>query len=139
MVIQMWVIFALLSALFSSVMMVMIKFGLKDVDSDLGLAIRTVIITVFCLINVIMFGKIKSVDGKVWMWLIFASIATYLTWFFYFRAMKQGEAINVMAISQMSIFFSLVLNFIFLKESINVFDILGSVIIVLGVYLIVYI
>jgi len=141
MVIKMWALFALLSALFSSIMLVLIKVGLKNLDSDLGLAIRTIIVTVFCIINVLIIGKIKdikNIDGKVWLWLLLGSIATYLTWLFYFKATKQGEAMNVIAISQMSIVFSLVLNFFFLKEKISIMDILGSLIVILGVYLIVY-
>ena len=141
MVIIMWFLFAILSALFSSVMMLLIKVGLKGLDTNLGLAIRTVIVAVLCVINILIFGnikEIKSVSGKTWLWLVLAAVATFLTWLFYFIAVKSTSPVNVMAVSQASIVFTIILSFVFLKEKISIMDIIGSLIILLGVYILVY-
>ncbi len=137
----MWILFALLSALFSSVMAIMMKISLKGLSSEVGLLVRTIIVTIICLINVIMIGKLKEIkntDSKIWLWIVLCSFATYFTWFFYFKAMESGNSLNVVAVSQISIIFTMILNLLFLKEKIYIFDIIGSVIVILGVYLITY-
>ncbi len=137
----MWIIYTILSALFSSLMMIFVKIGLKDLDTNVGLFIRTTIVVVFCLIYVVIIGKVKEVKNipsRTWMWLVLSSIATYLTWLFYFKAVKNGNISNVMAIDKISIIFTIFLSFIFFKEKISVMDILGSVIVLLGIYLIIY-
>ena len=137
----MWILYTILSALFSSLMMMCVKIGLKDLDSNVGLFIRTMIVVLFCFIYVVITSKtkeLKTINNKTWLWLLLSSVATYLTWFFYFKAVKNGEISNVMALDKVGIIFTIFLSFIFFKEKITTFDILGSVIVLLGVYMIIY-
>lgn len=139
--INVWILYTILSALFSSLMMICVKVGLKDLDSNIGLFIRTTIVVFFCLIYVVLTSKtkdIKTINNKTWLWLLLSSVATYLTWFFYFKAVKNGEISNVMALDKVGIIFTIFLSFIFFKERITSFDILGSIIVLLGIYMIIY-
>lgn len=139
--INVWILYTILSALFSSLMMICVKIGLKDLDSNVGLFIRTTIVVFFCLLYVVITSKtkeIKTINNKTWLWLLLSSVATYLTWFFYFKAVKNGEISNVMALDKVGIIFTIFLSFIFFKERITAFDILGSVTVLLGIYMIIY-
>lgn len=139
--INVWILYTILSALFSSLMMICVKVGLKDIDTNVGLFIRTTIVVFFCFIYIVITSKtkeMKSITSKTWLWLLLSSVATYLTWFFYFKAVKNGEISNVMALDKVGIIFTILLSFIFLKERITTFDILGAVIVLLGVYMIIY-
>ena len=122
-------------------MMVFVKIGLKDLDSNVALFLRTSIVVIFCLLYVVITSKakeIKTISNKTWLWLLLSSVATYLTWFFYFKAVKNGEISNVMALDKVGIIFTIFLSFIILKEKITIMDILGSGIVLFGVYMIIY-
>ena len=139
--IKVWIIYTILSALFSSLMMICVKIGLKDLDSNVGLFIRTMIVVFFCFIYILVTSKtkqLKTINNKTWLWLLLSSVATYLTWFFYFKAVKNGEISNVMALDKVGIIFTIFLSFIILKEKITIMDILGSGIVLFGVYMIIY-
>ncbi|MBV4358494.1 EamA family transporter [Pinibacter aurantiacus] len=117
-----WLIFAILSAVFAALTAIFAKAGLKDINSDLAMAIRTVII-LFIAWGIVFFrgytSQISSLTKNNWIFLILSAVATGLSWIFYFRALQVGKVAAVSAIDKGSIVLTVLLAFVFLKEPIT--------------------
>ncbi|MEG2939606.1 MAG: EamA family transporter, partial [Oscillospiraceae bacterium] len=90
----MWIVFALLSALFSGLTAVLAKVGIKNTDSHLATALRTVVVLVFAWLMVFVVGSqstLGSISGKSLLFLILSGFATGASWLCYFRALATGD------------------------------------------------
>lgn len=117
-----WVVYALLSAIFAALTAILAKIGVKDIDSNLATAIRTVVIFLFTWGIVFFQGSekgISSISKTSLTFLILSGIATGLSWLFYFRALQIGEASKVVPIDKLSLVFTVLLAASFLKEDFN--------------------
>ena len=113
-----WLVWSLLSAAFAGATAILAKIGVKDVDSNLATAIRTVVIVVFAW-SVAMYTNTQSlttIQRKTWIFLALSGLATGLSWLCYFRALQLGEASKVAPIDKLSVVFVLVLAAVFLHE-----------------------
>lgn len=113
-----WLVWSLLSAAFAGATAILAKIGVKDVDSNLATAIRTVVIVVFAW-SVAMYTNTQSlatIQRKTWIFLALSGFATGLSWLCYFRALQLGEASKVAPIDKLSVVFVLVLAAVFLHE-----------------------
>lgn len=131
----MWLLFGLLSALFSALMSIFIKVGLKEINPFLSLFVRTLLVTIICAIVCFKnksFKEIKVMTLSNWKWIILASIFTFLTWLFYFLALKKGEVQKVMALDKMSIIITIIIGLIFFQEKLTLFTIIGAILILIG-------
>ncbi|OGE19301.1 hypothetical protein A3J19_04295 [Candidatus Daviesbacteria bacterium RIFCSPLOWO2_02_FULL_41_8] len=136
-----WFIFALLSALFAALTAILAKIGIKNVDSNLATAIRTVIILFFAWGIVFFQGSYKqlsSLSSYSLIFLILSGIATGLSWLFYFRALQLGQASQVAPIDKLSLALTVILAIIFLHEKINLSIIIGVVFMIIGTLLIAF-
>lgn len=145
----MWIIYSILSAVFASIMSITIKIGLKDINPYSSLAIRTFWVFIFTVV-LIAFLKLfnfkisedinikELFSGKNLFWILVVSFATFFTWLFYFLALKTGDVNKVMAIDKLSIILIVFLSFIFLKEKITIWVIIGVILLVSGSLLIVF-
>lgn len=134
-----WIFYALLSAVFASVVAILGKIGLKGIDSTLATTIRSVVMAVFLIIVSLSLNKmplIKSVDNKMLTFIIFSGIAGALSWLFYFFALQNGPASAVSGIDRLSVVFVVVLAALFLGEAFTVKTAIGAVLIVLGAIMI---
>jgi bacterial/archaeal transporter family protein len=117
-----WLFYALLSAIFAALTAVFAKAGLKEVNSDLATAIRTVVI-LFITWGIVLFrgsiGGISGLSRNNWIFLILSAIATGLSWLFYYRALQLGKVSEVSVIDKGSIVFTLLLSYLFLGESLT--------------------
>jgi transporter family protein len=114
-----WLIYALLSAIFAALTTIFAKAGLKEVNSDLATAIRTVVVLFISWGIVLVRGNARGLPEMSrdnWIFLILSACATGLSWLFYYRALQLGRASEVSVIDKGSIVFTLVLAFIFLRE-----------------------
>lgn len=113
-----WLHWALLSALFAGVTAVLAKVGVKDVDSNLATAIRTVVILIFAWLIAWRQGPISlsGVSSRTWFFLILSGVATGASWLCYFRALQLGKASQVAPIDKLSVVVAMVLAAIFLAE-----------------------
>ena len=115
----MWLIYAILSAVFAALTSILAKIGVKDVDSTLATAIRTVVV-VFLAWGMVFFTHaqdgISSIDRKSKLFLILSGLATGASWLCYYRALQEGEASKVVPIDKMSTVLTLILAFVFLHE-----------------------
>ena len=90
----MWKYYAILSAIFAALTAIFAKVGIKNIDSNLATAIRTVII--LCLTWGIVFASntlsgVKELTKMNWAFLILSGVATGLSWLFYFKAFGGGD------------------------------------------------
>jgi transporter family protein len=93
-----WLIFASLSEFFAALTAILAKIGVKDVNSNLATAIRTIVILLFAWGIVLAQETVKqlsSISRLSLLFLILSGIATGLSWLFYFRALQLGEASRV--------------------------------------------
>ena len=135
----MYLIYALMSSIFASLTAIFIKLGLSDINSNLATAIRTIIILIMSWIIVFYtnsFENIKLINSKNLIFLIVSGISTGLSWIFYFKALQIGDVAKVTVIDKLSIVFTIILAFIFLKETISLKMIIGIVLIFAGTLII---
>ena len=131
-----WAIYALLSALFGALVAILGKIGVRDVDSNLGVAIRTVIIVFFAWGIVLVQGNGRDVwriSRHSYTFLILSAVATGLSWLFYYKALKLGEASRVAPIDKLSVALAVAMAFVFLGEKPTTGNVLGAVLVVAGV------
>jgi len=114
-----WLIFAFLSAFFAAITAVLAKIGIKNVNSNLATAVRTVVILIFAWGIVFAQGTFKQL-GEIsrfsLLFLILSGIATGLSWLFYFRALQLGQASHVAPIDKLSLVLTIILAAVILKE-----------------------
>lgn len=139
------IFYALLSSIFASLTAILIKLGLKDINSNLATAIRTIIILFMSWIIVFYINKINSINtmetlknlnNKTLIFIILSGAATGLSWLFYFKALQIGNVNKVIVIDKLSIVFTIILASLFLKEVITLKIIIGVVLIVSGTLII---
>jgi bacterial/archaeal transporter family protein len=135
-----WVYFAVLSALFAALTAIFAKLGLRNVNSDLATAIRTVVILFITWGLVFYRGAIEGLpklSRSNWIFLILSAIATGLSWLFYYRALQLGSVSDVSAIDKGSIVFTVLLSFLFLREPLTPKLLVGVGLIVAGMLVII--
>ena len=136
-----WAIYALLSAFFAALVAIFGKIGIKDVDSNLAVAIRTIIIMVFAWLIVFFQGNasdIFKISKYSMTFIVLSALATGLSWLFYFKALQLGEVARVAPIDKLSIVLTILLAFIFLGETPTLGKILGGLLITAGVFALLY-
>ncbi len=138
MVINMWLIYALCSAGFAGITSILAKVGIRDTDSNLATAIRTVVILLFSWLMVFLVGSqdtISQISAKTFTFLVLSGIATGCSWLCYFAALRYGEVHKVMAIDKASIILTLLLAFLILGEALTSLKIVSMAVIVGGTYM----
>ncbi len=135
-----WFTWALLSALFAGLTAVLAKVGVKDVDSNLATAIRTVVILFIAWGIVLARGlpELDKVSGKAWLFLVLSGFATGASWLCYFRALKLGEASRVAPVDKLSVVVAMALAVLFLGETLRWQHWLAGLLIVTGTILLAY-
>ncbi len=136
----MWLLFALLSAVFAALTSILAKIGIEGVNSHLATAIRTVVVLLLSWGMVFLTnaqGGIGAISGRSWLFLILSGLATGASWLCYYRALQLGEASKVVPIDKLSVVITLVLAFIFLHEQFTVKSFFGCVLIGAGTLLMV--
>lgn len=135
----MYIIFALLSAVFASLVAIFAKLGLKNIDVTLATTIRAFIMFIFLSIVIFLSGKInlenlKAISAKDWGLIALSGIAGAVSWLFYFAALKIGEnnTSKVAAIDRLSIVFVLIFAVLLLHEKIEFGTIVGIILMSLG-------
>src|ERR1700742_3819132 len=114
-----WTVYALLSAFFGALVAILGKIGVRGVDSNLAVAIRTVIIVFFAWGIVLIQGnanEIWRISRHSMIFLALSAIATGLSWMFYYRALQIGEASRVAPIDKLSVALAVLMAFVFLGE-----------------------
>ena len=131
----MWIIFAILSAVFAALTSILAKIGIDGVNSNLATAIRTVVVVVMAWGMVFLThadSGIKEISSKSWIFLILSGLATGASWLCYYKALQMGEASKVVPIDKLSVVITLILAFVFLHEEFTIKSVIGCVLIAAG-------
>lgn len=132
-----WIIYALLSAVFAALVAIFGKIGLKNIDSTLATTVRSVIMAVFLVIVSLSLKKttlLNTIEGKALLFIFLSGIAGAMSWLFYFYAIKEGSASTASAIDRLSIVFVFILAVLFLGEKFTWNAAFGAILIVLGAF-----
>lgn len=131
----MWLVFAVLSAVFAAFTSILAKIGIEGVNSNLATAIRTVVVVIMAWGMVFLTHAhmgIAEISKKSWLFLILSGLATGASWLCYYRALQIGEASKVVPIDKLSVVITLVLAFVFLHEEFTVKSLFGCILIGIG-------
>lgn len=134
----MWLVFALLSAIFAALTSILAKVGIEGVNSTLATAIRTGVVLLMAWGMVFLTdtqGGISGISGKSRLFLILSGLATGASWLCYYKALQMGEASKVVPVDKLSVIFTLVLAFVFLHEKFTPKSLIGCMLIGAGTLL----
>ena len=130
-----WFILALGSALFASLQAILGKAGMQNIDSNLGTAIRTIVVLIMAWIIVLATGKQKEITkltNRNWLFLVLSGIATGSSWLCYYRALQEGPASVVVPIDKLSILITIGFSYFVFKEKLTKKALIGLILIVVG-------
>ncbi len=130
-----WLIYAIFSAIFASLTAILAKVGFQGVESNLGTAIRTVVVLVMAWLLVFIArkqGEIRRIDRKSWTFICLSGVATGASWLCFYRALQTGPTSVVVPIDKLSIAFAIAFSFFFLKEKLTMKSLAGLALIIGG-------
>lgn len=134
----MWLLFAFGSALFAGITAILSKFGIKNTDSNVATALRTIIVLVFSWLMVFIVGSqhtISEISLKTLLFLVLSGFATGASWLCYFKALQLGDVNKVTPVDKSSTVLTMLLAIIFLGESLTVAKSISILLITAGTYL----
>ena len=131
----MWLLFAILSAVFAALTSILAKIGIDGVNSNLATAIRTIVVVVMAWGMVFLThaqSGLSEISKKSWIFLILSGLATGASWLCYYRALQTGDASKVVPIDKMSVVITLILAVVILHEEFTPKSLVGCVLITIG-------
>lgn len=131
----MWVIFALLSAVFAAAISILAKVGIDNVNSNLATAVRTMVVVVMAWGMVFLThtqSGLTEISKKSWIFLILSGLATGASWLCYYKALQMGEVSKVAPIDKLSVVITILLSFVFLHEQFTAKSLIGCLLIGAG-------
>ncbi|GHU67488.1 multidrug DMT transporter permease [Clostridia bacterium] len=131
----MWLTFAFGAAIFAGITSILAKIGIKDTDSDLATALRTVVVVIFAWLMVFLVGSqtsIADVSQKSFVFLILSGLATGGSWLCYFKAIKLGDINKVVPVDKSSVVLTMLLAFLLLGETLTLLKVVCMVLIGAG-------
>jgi transporter family protein len=138
---MLWLIAAILSAVFAGLTSILAKCGIKKTDSDLATALRTVVVLIFSWIMVFVVGSqntISDIEPTSLLFLILSGLATGASWICYFKALSIGDINKVVPIDKSSTILTVLLAIICFGETANLlFKLIATAILGVGILLMV--
>ena len=131
----MWMIFAVLSAVFAALTSILAKIGIEGVNSNLATAIRTIVVVIMAWGMVFLThaqNGLAEISKKSWIFLILSGLATGASWLCYYKALHMGDASKVVPIDKLSVVITLILAFVFLHEQFTAKSLIGCILIGAG-------
>lgn len=134
----MWIGFAVCSAFFAGITSILAKSGIKNTDSNVATAIRTIVVLICAWIMILLTGAqegIREISEVSLIFLVLSGMATGASWLCYFKALQIGDINKVVPIDKTSTVLSIIMAFIFLRERISVGKLIGIIGITVGTFL----
>lgn len=131
------IILALLAAIFAALTGILAKIGIKDVNSNLATAIRTIVVVIMAFLMVLITKQLDSiflVSRKSLVFLVLSGITTGLSWLCYFKAIQIGDVSKVVPIDKSSVILTILFSFIFLGEPVTTAIVIGGTLIAIGTF-----
>ena len=132
---KIWLIYAVLSAVFASLTSILAKVGIENLESNLGTAIRTIVVLIMAWIIVFLqkkHGQVKNISKKSFVFIGLSGIATGASWICYYKALHDGLASIVVPIDKLSILVTVAFAYIFLREKLSRSSMVGLILITVG-------
>ncbi|MDB6182001.1 EamA family transporter [Paracoccus fistulariae] len=134
-----WVFWAILSAVFAALTAIFGKVGVAGVGADFATFIRTVVI--LAALALILTARrewqgIEGISGKSWLFLILSGLATGFSWVCYYRALKLGDAARVAPVDKLSVVLVALFGVFFLGEKLSLTNWTGVLLIGAGAILV---
>ena len=136
----MWILFALASAIFAGLTSILAKCGIRKTDSTLATAVRTVVVLAFSWLMVFVVGsqsQLTRIPGRTLLFLVLSGLSTGASWLCYFRALQTGDINKVVPIDKSSTVLTILLAFVLLGETPDVYSLAGVALILAGTLLMV--
>ncbi len=136
----MWWTYALLSALFAALTAIFAKIGIKNVDTDLATALRTVVVLILAWAIAFFRGgtnSIMTLTKQNVIFLVLSGVATGLSWIFYFKALQLGKISQVAPIDKLSVALAIIFSVFFLGETLTLKTAIGAICIIAGTIIII--
>ena len=133
-----WLWYALGSAVFASLTAILGKIGISGVESNLGMAIRTVVVLVMSWVMVFVTGKqgeLKALPKNELSFICLSGLATGASWLCYYKALQDGPASVVVPIDKLSILVTVLFSYLVFHEKLTRKSALGLALIVAGTLL----
>lgn len=132
----MWLLFAILSAVFAALTSILAKIGIgQELNSNLATAIRTVVVVIMAWGMVFLThaqSGLADISKKSWIFLILSGLATGASWLCYYKALQSGEVSKVVPIDKLSVVITLIMAFVFLHEEFKPKSVIGCILIAAG-------
>ena len=138
---MMWIIAAILSAVFAGLTSILAKCGIKKTDSDLATALRTIVVLAFSWLMVFIVGSqttIVDIGPRSLTFLILSGLATGASWICYFKALSMGDINKVVPIDKSSTVLTVLLAILCFGETSNLtVKLIATAILTAGIFLMV--
>lgn len=134
----MWLLFAAGSAFFAGITAILAKCGIRNTDSTVATAVRTIVVLIMSMMMVLIVGSagtITEISGKTWLFLTLSGLATGASWLCYFRALQVGDVNKVVPVDKSSTVLAMLLALVFLHEEISLPKLIGLVAVACGIFL----
>lgn len=135
----MWIIIAVLSALFAGLTSILAKCGIRKTDSDVATALRTIVVLLFSWIMVFIVGSVNTIaqiTPKSLLFLILSGIATGASWICYFKALSVGDVNKVIPVDKSSTVLTVLLAIILFSETNHLaVKLVGTVLLAVGIFM----
>ena len=117
-----WIVYAVLSAIFAAATSILAKIGIDGVESNLGTALRTIVVLAMAWAVVFAKGKqkeIKNIDRKELGFICLSGIATGASWLCYYYAIQNGVVSVVVPIDKLSILVAIAFSYLVFGEKLS--------------------
>ena len=134
----MWLLYAFGSALFAGVTSILAKCGIRQTDSTVATAVRTIVVLAFAWLMVWVAGaqsQLSTIAPKTWLFLVLSGFATGASWLCYYKALQDGPASVVAPIDKLSILVTILFSWRVFHEKLTKKSAAGLVAVVGGTLL----
>ncbi|MGN0520370.1 MAG: EamA family transporter [Candidatus Fimenecus sp.] len=137
----MWLLMAVLSAVFAGLTSILAKCGIKKTDSDVATAIRTFVVLLFSVLMTFIVGSFRdigAISAKSLLFLVLSGLATGASWICYFKALSIGDVNKVVPIDKSSTVLSVLLAIVIFQETNHLaVKLIGTALLAVGIFLMV--
>ena len=135
---RVYILYAVGSAVFAALTSILAKIGISSVDSNLGTAVRTIVVLVMAWLIVAVKGKLpelKVLDKKELLFISLSGVATGASWLCYYHAIQNGIVSVVVPIDKMSLLLTVIFSYFVFHERLSRKAVLGLILMLAGTLL----
>ena len=136
---MLWLLMAVLSAVFAGLTAILAKCGIRKTDSDVATALRTIVVLLFSWVMVFIVGSVNTITNitsKSLTFLILSGIATGASWICYFKALSAGDVNKVVPVDKSSTVLTVLLAIILFSETKHLaVKLIGTAFLAVGIFL----